>query len=139
VCKPSSRRRYSTFLSEQTSHQQPANSIFLSKQISTSHQPPTKRRSSPNAGFMQFVAAHLTSTTRALTKRMPGMPDGHGGRTNGTVRRQYVVGFQFRHAVLDLFALLHPFAGPLKSEHSSFRKKKERNRNFFQIQASLCH
>jgi hypothetical protein len=29
----------STFLSEQTSHQQLASSIFLSEQISTSHQP----------------------------------------------------------------------------------------------------
>jgi hypothetical protein len=29
----------STFLSDQTSHQQPASSIFLSEQISTSHQP----------------------------------------------------------------------------------------------------
>jgi hypothetical protein len=33
----------STFLSEQTSHQQPANITFLSQQISTSHQPPAKR------------------------------------------------------------------------------------------------
>jgi hypothetical protein len=33
----------STFLSEQTSHQQSASSSFLSQQISTSHQPPTKR------------------------------------------------------------------------------------------------
>jgi hypothetical protein len=32
-----------TFLSEQTSHRQPANSTFLSEQISTSHQPPAKR------------------------------------------------------------------------------------------------
>jgi hypothetical protein len=31
------------FLSEQTSHQQPANSTFLSEQISTSHQSPAKR------------------------------------------------------------------------------------------------
>jgi hypothetical protein len=33
----------STFLSEQTSHQQQANSTFLSEQTSTSHQPPAKR------------------------------------------------------------------------------------------------
>jgi hypothetical protein len=33
----------STFLSEQTSHQQSASSIFLSEQISTGHQPPAKR------------------------------------------------------------------------------------------------
>jgi hypothetical protein len=33
----------STFLSEQISHQQPANNTFLSEQISTSHQPPAKR------------------------------------------------------------------------------------------------
>jgi hypothetical protein len=33
----------STFLSEQTSHQQLASSAFLSEQISTSHQPPAKR------------------------------------------------------------------------------------------------
>jgi hypothetical protein len=33
----------STFLSEQTIHQQPANSTFLSKQTSTRHQPPAKR------------------------------------------------------------------------------------------------
>jgi hypothetical protein len=33
----------STFLSEQTSHQQLANNTFLSEQISTSHQPPAKR------------------------------------------------------------------------------------------------
>jgi hypothetical protein len=33
----------SIFLSEQISHQQPASSTFLSKQISTSHQPPAKR------------------------------------------------------------------------------------------------
>jgi hypothetical protein len=33
----------STFLSEQTSHQQLASSTFLSEQISTSHQPPAKR------------------------------------------------------------------------------------------------
>jgi hypothetical protein len=31
------------FLSEQISHQQQANSTFLSQQISTSHQPPAKR------------------------------------------------------------------------------------------------
>jgi hypothetical protein len=33
----------STFLSEQTSHQQRASSTFLSEQTSTSHQPPAKR------------------------------------------------------------------------------------------------
>jgi hypothetical protein len=33
----------STFLSKQTSHWQSANSAFLSEQISTSHQSPTKR------------------------------------------------------------------------------------------------
>jgi hypothetical protein len=33
----------STFLSEQISHQQPVNSTFLSEQISTSHQPPANR------------------------------------------------------------------------------------------------
>jgi hypothetical protein len=33
----------STILSEQTSHQQPVSGIFLSEQISISHQPPTKR------------------------------------------------------------------------------------------------
>jgi hypothetical protein len=33
----------STFLSEQTDHQQSANSIFFSEEISTSHQPPAKR------------------------------------------------------------------------------------------------
>jgi hypothetical protein len=33
----------STFLSEQISHQQPASSTFLSEQTSTSHQPPAKR------------------------------------------------------------------------------------------------
>jgi hypothetical protein len=32
----------STFLSEQTSHQQSASSTFLSEQISTSHHPPAK-------------------------------------------------------------------------------------------------
>jgi hypothetical protein len=37
------------FLSEQTSHQQPASSTFLSEQTSTSHQPPAKR-----TGFSQF-------------------------------------------------------------------------------------
>jgi hypothetical protein len=33
----------STFLSQQTSHQQSASSTFLSEQISTSHQTPAKR------------------------------------------------------------------------------------------------
>jgi hypothetical protein len=33
----------STFLSQQTIHQQPTNSIFLSEQISTSYQPLAKR------------------------------------------------------------------------------------------------
>jgi hypothetical protein len=33
----------STFLSQQTSHQQPASSILLSEQISTSYQPPANR------------------------------------------------------------------------------------------------
>jgi hypothetical protein len=33
----------STFLSEQTSHQQLASRTFLSEQISTSHQPPANR------------------------------------------------------------------------------------------------
>jgi hypothetical protein len=33
----------STFLSEQISHQRPANSTFLSEQTSTSHQPPANR------------------------------------------------------------------------------------------------
>jgi hypothetical protein len=36
----------STFLSEQISHQQSASSTFLSKQISISHQPPAKRTTS---------------------------------------------------------------------------------------------
>jgi hypothetical protein len=36
----------STFLSQQISHQQPASSTFLSEQISTSHQPPAKRTAS---------------------------------------------------------------------------------------------
>jgi hypothetical protein len=31
------------FLSEQTSHQQPTSSTFLSEQVYTSHQPPAKR------------------------------------------------------------------------------------------------
>jgi hypothetical protein len=34
------------FLSEQIGHQQPANSIILSEEISTSHQPPVKRTGS---------------------------------------------------------------------------------------------
>jgi hypothetical protein len=34
-----------TFLLEQTSHQQPANSTFISEKISTSHQSPAKRTS----------------------------------------------------------------------------------------------
>jgi hypothetical protein len=33
----------STFISEQISHQQPASSTSLSEQTSTSHQPPAKR------------------------------------------------------------------------------------------------
>jgi hypothetical protein len=33
----------STFLSKQISHQQAASSTFLSEQTSTSHQPPAKR------------------------------------------------------------------------------------------------
>jgi hypothetical protein len=33
----------STFLSQQTNHEQPASSTFLSEQISTSQQPPAKR------------------------------------------------------------------------------------------------
>jgi hypothetical protein len=33
------------FLSQQTSHQQPANSIFLSEQISTNHQPTSQTNS----------------------------------------------------------------------------------------------
>jgi hypothetical protein len=33
----------SIFLSQQTSHQQPVSSTFLSEQTSTSHQPPAKR------------------------------------------------------------------------------------------------
>jgi hypothetical protein len=33
----------STFLSEQISHQQPVNNTFLSEQTSTNHQPPAKR------------------------------------------------------------------------------------------------
>jgi hypothetical protein len=37
----------STFLSEQTSHQQTTNSTFLSEQISTSHHPPAKRYGVP--------------------------------------------------------------------------------------------
>jgi hypothetical protein len=36
----------STFLSEQISHQQPASSTFLSEQTSTNHQPPAKRTDS---------------------------------------------------------------------------------------------
>jgi hypothetical protein len=35
----------SIFLSQQTSHQQPASSTLLSKKISTSHQPPANRTS----------------------------------------------------------------------------------------------
>jgi hypothetical protein len=33
----------STFLSQQISHQQPASSTFLSEQTNTSHQPPANR------------------------------------------------------------------------------------------------
>jgi hypothetical protein len=44
----------STFLSEQTNHQQPANSTFHPEQISTNHQPPAKR-----TGCWNFVASVL--------------------------------------------------------------------------------
>jgi hypothetical protein len=45
----------STFLSEQTSHQQPANITFLSEQISISHQPSTKRM-----GWMPLTEHRIT-------------------------------------------------------------------------------
>jgi hypothetical protein len=45
----------STFLSEQTSHQQSANNTFFSQQISTSHQPPAKRTGWISAFFKDSV------------------------------------------------------------------------------------
>jgi hypothetical protein len=52
------------FLSEQTSHQQPASSTFLSEQTSTSHQPPANRT---GCRFTIF-AVHLLKTTKNQTK-----------------------------------------------------------------------
>jgi hypothetical protein len=40
----------SIFISEQTNHQQPASSTFLSEQIITSHQAPAKRTSRASGG-----------------------------------------------------------------------------------------
>jgi hypothetical protein len=48
----------STFLSEQTSHQQPASSTFLSEQISISYQP-----NEPVVLFSQNKSASATSQT----------------------------------------------------------------------------
>jgi hypothetical protein len=63
----------STFLSEQISHQQPANSIFLSEQTSTSRQPPAKRTccsSSTPAHVIDFLL-----TTRPQ-QRAPSLQKG---------------------------------------------------------------
>jgi hypothetical protein len=44
----------STFLSEQTSHQQLASSTFISEQISTSHHPPAKQ-----TGWKGWILVHV--------------------------------------------------------------------------------
>jgi hypothetical protein len=43
------------FLSEQTSHQQPASSTLLSEQTSTSHQPPANRTGSEFNSLYVFI------------------------------------------------------------------------------------
>jgi hypothetical protein len=78
TCEPDS----STFLSEQTSHQQSASSTFRSEQICTSHQPPAKRtrcaspdpRSTPQilggsnigGGGLQVVGAEASACLHAV-------------------------------------------------------------------------
>jgi hypothetical protein len=51
----------STFLSEQTSHQQSAKSIFLSQQISTSHQP-NEQATSPYKKLLFFKKKQIDPT-----------------------------------------------------------------------------
>jgi hypothetical protein len=64
----------STFLSEQISHQQPASSIFLSEQISTSHQQPAKRTGLSGEGapsLLQRICLHAApSATRPRRQQM---------------------------------------------------------------------
>jgi hypothetical protein len=47
------------FLSQQTSHQQPASSTFLSEQISTRHQPPAKRTGWNFQTIKSFLVNHV--------------------------------------------------------------------------------
>jgi hypothetical protein len=66
----------STFLSEQTSHQQPASRTFLLEQISTSHQPPAKRTGwVPRSFSVQifawfFWSVHVANNSGPLLVRL---------------------------------------------------------------------
>jgi hypothetical protein len=48
-----------TFLLEQTSHKQSANSTFLSEQISTGHQPPAKQTDCPTSQYSIYYISML--------------------------------------------------------------------------------
>jgi hypothetical protein len=60
-----------TFLSEQTRHQQSASSIFLSEQISTSHQPPAKRTG------LATIKRGTTLVINAGPKQLESLPENH--------------------------------------------------------------
>jgi hypothetical protein len=63
----------STFLSEQTIHQQPINSTFLSEHISTSHQPPAKR-TNEQAVPRCFLRAMREKATCTAAARLTSEP-----------------------------------------------------------------
>jgi hypothetical protein len=65
-------QQYFSFLSEQTNHQQPVNSIFLSEQISTNHQAPAKRTGCISLGvrgYFFFCGGKMKSLAETTTYR----------------------------------------------------------------------
>jgi hypothetical protein len=63
----------STFLSEQTSHQQSASSTFLSEQISTSHQPPAKRQGDSSMNIYRKVkTTYITEGIGSILEKEEG-------------------------------------------------------------------
>jgi hypothetical protein len=87
-------RASSTFLSEQTSHQQPVSSTFLSEQISTSHQPPAKRIGPEAVPPDRILVASSGQRRRTAPQshRWGHHRRRHVARVDNTASRRWVVG-----------------------------------------------
>jgi hypothetical protein len=97
----------STFLSEQTSHQQPASSTFLSQQTSTSHQPPASSTFiSEQISHQQPTSSTFLSQQTSISHQPPAKRTGCKLLTWKT--RGYISILYYWPVVVKLVCLLAP-------------------------------